>query len=138
MPAPKEMDSALTNLPLRIGAYVPDDLLEDWFAPGTGMNPPLKNRLGRGGGLWAAVRMRIQVLSRAKGRGLLEMGTSHMNEGNLEAKAITAVVEELQRQAAENPSKLQIRRVGDKLAINGEIDVDALVMVVVGSMAGGP
>ncbi|ABR61422.1 hypothetical protein GOC91_13245 [Sinorhizobium medicae] len=66
------------------------------------------------------------------------MGTSHMNEGNLEAKAITAVVEELQRQAAENPSKLQIRRVGDKLAINGEIDVDALVMVVVGSMAGGP
>lgn len=62
------------------------------------------------------------------------MGTSHMNEGNLEAKAITAVVEELQRQAAENPSKLQIRRVGDKLAI----DVDALVMVVVGSMAGGP
>lgn len=61
-----------------------------------------------------------------------------MNEGNLEAKAITAVVEELQRQAAENPSKLQIRRVGDKLAINGEIDVDALVMVVVGSMAGGP
>lgn len=35
------------------------------------------------------------------------MGTSHMNEGNLEAKAITAVVEELQRQAAENPSKLR-------------------------------
>ncbi|WP_084044405.1 hypothetical protein M728_002589 [Ensifer sp. WSM1721] len=40
MPPPKEMDSVLTNLPLRIGTYVPDDLLEDWFAPGTGMNPP--------------------------------------------------------------------------------------------------
>ena len=30
---PKEMDDVLLNLPLRIGTYVPDDLLEDWFAP---------------------------------------------------------------------------------------------------------
>ena len=37
---PKNMDDVLTKLPLRIGAYVPDDLLEDWFAPGTGMSPP--------------------------------------------------------------------------------------------------
>ncbi|PST18570.1 hypothetical protein C7U60_17125 [Mesorhizobium plurifarium] len=66
------------------------------------------------------------------------MGTSHLNEGNLEAKAIAAVIEELQRQAAENPAKLQVRQAGDKVAVNGEIDVDALVMVVVGSMAGGP
>lgn len=66
------------------------------------------------------------------------MGTSHLNEGNLEAKAINAVIEELQWQAAENPSKLQVRQAGDKLAVNGEIDVDAVVMVVVGSMAGGP
>ena len=36
---PKELDDTLTSLPLRIGVYVPDDLLEDWFAPGTGMNP---------------------------------------------------------------------------------------------------
>ncbi|CDX11955.1 conserved hypothetical protein [Mesorhizobium sp. ORS 3324] len=36
---PKEMDVVLQQLPLRIGAYVPDDLLEDWFAPGTGMRP---------------------------------------------------------------------------------------------------
>ncbi|RCS23446.1 hypothetical protein DUT91_14330 [Phyllobacterium salinisoli] len=36
---PEEMDIVLTNLPLRIGAYVPDDLLEDWFAPGAGMKP---------------------------------------------------------------------------------------------------
>ncbi|KFC65800.1 hypothetical protein FG93_04616 [Bosea sp. LC85] len=40
MPVPKQMDAVLKNLPVRIGAYVPDDLLEDWFAPGTGMNPP--------------------------------------------------------------------------------------------------
>jgi hypothetical protein len=39
MSAPDDMDTVLSSLPLRIGAYVPDDLLEDWFAPGTGMNP---------------------------------------------------------------------------------------------------
>lgn len=33
---------------------------------------------------------------------------------------------------------LQVRQAGDKLAVHGEIDVDAVVMVVVGSMAGGP
>ena len=36
---PEELDRTLTALPLRVGTYVPDDLLEDWFAPGTGMNP---------------------------------------------------------------------------------------------------
>lgn len=36
---PEEMDVVLAKLPLRIGAYVPGDLLEEWFAPGTGMNP---------------------------------------------------------------------------------------------------
>ncbi|MER9134714.1 hypothetical protein NKI20_00140 [Mesorhizobium sp. M0830] len=56
----------------------------------------------------------------------------------LEVKAITGVIEELERQAAENPSKLKVRRDGDKIVVDGEIDVDALVMVVVGSMAGGP
>ncbi|QPB24173.1 hypothetical protein [Rhizobium sp. 007] len=39
MMVPKEMDVVLATLPLRIGTYVPDDLLEDWFAPDTGMNP---------------------------------------------------------------------------------------------------
>lgn len=47
MPPPKEMDSVLTSLPLRIGAYVPDDLLEDWFAPDTGMSPPSSTALAR-------------------------------------------------------------------------------------------
>ena len=36
---PAEMDQVLQSLPLRVGAYVPNDLLEDWFAPGSGMNP---------------------------------------------------------------------------------------------------
>lgn len=61
-----------------------------------------------------------------------------MTERGLEEKAVTAVIEELERQAAENPSKLKVRRSGDSVAVDGEIDVDALVMVVVGSMAGGP
>jgi hypothetical protein len=42
---PEELDDTLTALPLRVGAYVPDDLLEDWFAPGTGMNPVSKAAL---------------------------------------------------------------------------------------------
>ncbi|MGN6303498.1 MAG: hypothetical protein ACTHNH_01680 [Mesorhizobium sp.] len=61
-----------------------------------------------------------------------------MTDTPLEEKAITAVIEELERQAAENPSKLEVRRNGDKISVHGEVDVDAVVMVVVGSMAGGP
>ena len=45
MPAPEEMDRVLKTLPLRIGTYIPDDLLEDWFAPGTGMNPPSRTAI---------------------------------------------------------------------------------------------
>lgn len=66
------------------------------------------------------------------------MGTRKLDELPLEEKAITLVIEELERQAAENPSKLKIRREGDRVIVNGEIEVDALVMVVVGSIAGGP
>jgi hypothetical protein len=43
--APEAMDEVLKHLPLRIGAYVPDDLLEDWFAPRTGMNPVSKEAI---------------------------------------------------------------------------------------------
>ena len=43
--APEEMKLVLRSLPLRIGAYIPADLLEDWFAPGTGMNPVSKKCL---------------------------------------------------------------------------------------------
>lgn len=61
-----------------------------------------------------------------------------MIEDKLETKAITAVIEELERQAAEDPSRLRVSRTDDSIRVDGEIDVDALVMVVVGSMAGGP
>lgn len=45
MAPPRNMDDVLRYLPLRIGGHIPDDLLEDWFAPGTGMNPPNKAAL---------------------------------------------------------------------------------------------
>ncbi len=66
------------------------------------------------------------------------MGKGDMSEQPLETKAITAVVEELERQAAEHPSRLKVQTKDDRVIVDGEIDVDALVMVVVGSMAGGP
>jgi hypothetical protein len=37
---PAAMEQVLESLPLRIGVYVPDDLIENWFAPGEGMSPP--------------------------------------------------------------------------------------------------
>ena len=66
------------------------------------------------------------------------MGTGDMRQEPLETKAVTAVIEELERQAAERPSRLNVRKGGDSVIVDGEIDVDAIVMVVVGSMAGGP
>ena len=67
------------------------------------------------------------------------MSTSDMSDRQpFEKKAVNAVVEELERQAAENPQRISVARTGETLTVNGEIDVDALVMVIVGSMAGGP
>ena len=56
----------------------------------------------------------------------------------MEAKVVNAVIEELERQAADAPQRLRVQRQGDRVNVRGEIDVDALVMVVVGAMAGGP
>jgi hypothetical protein len=56
----------------------------------------------------------------------------------MEAKAANAVIEELERQAAEAPQRLSVRRQGERVDVRGVVDVDAVVMVVVGSMAGGP
>jgi hypothetical protein len=66
------------------------------------------------------------------------MGTRDMTGPPLEAKAIKAVIEELERQATENPLKLRVRRNSETITVEGDVDVDAIVMVVVGSMAGGP
>ncbi|QOZ09095.1 hypothetical protein [Bradyrhizobium sp. CCBAU 51765] len=61
----------------------------------------------------------------------------------LEEKLKEAIVGELQRQAADRPQALKVQRVGDaegseELTVNGKIDLGALVMVIAGSVAGGP
>lgn len=49
-----------------------------------------------------------------------------------------ALIEELQRQAEIRKSELTVRVTDDLVTINGPVDIDDLVMVVVGSVAGGP
>lgn len=55
----------------------------------------------------------------------------------MEDKVRAAIIDELMRQA-EIASGLEVRREGDNVVLRGPIDVDALVMVVIGSRAGGP
>ncbi|MGY3615266.1 hypothetical protein [Bradyrhizobium sp. USDA 10063] len=55
----------------------------------------------------------------------------------LEKKLKEAIVGELLRQAGNNPQALHVERSSD-LVVKGKIDLDALVMVIAGSVAGGP
>jgi hypothetical protein len=55
----------------------------------------------------------------------------------LDEKLREAIVGELKRQAAENPQSLRVSASQD-LLVNGKLDLDALIMVIVGSVAGGP
>jgi hypothetical protein len=66
------------------------------------------------------------------------MGSRDMIGETMEAKAANAVIEELERQAAKAPQRLSVRRHRDQIDVRGAIDVDAVVMVVVGSMVGRP
>jgi hypothetical protein len=61
----------------------------------------------------------------------------------LEEKLTEAIVEELKRQAANQPQSLKIKggdnaKASEELIVNGKIDLAALVMVIAGSVAGGP
>lgn len=49
-----------------------------------------------------------------------------------------AIIEELRRQAEASPSTLRVEKDNDRLDVYGEIDLDALAMAIIGSMAGGP
>jgi len=54
-----------------------------------------------------------------------------------------AIVGELERQAADRPQALKVQGTRDanrseELTVNGRIDLAALVMVIAGSVAGGP
>ncbi|WP_176559434.1 hypothetical protein [Rubellimicrobium roseum] len=55
----------------------------------------------------------------------------------MEEKLRTAIIEELQRQSEEDGGP-EVRVEEDRLVVNGSVDLDSLVMAVVGSVAGGP
>lgn len=55
----------------------------------------------------------------------------------LEEKLKEAIIGELKRQAANRPQSLKVEG-GDELIVNGKIDLLDLVMVIAGSVAGGP
>jgi len=56
----------------------------------------------------------------------------------LEEKLKEAILGELQRQAANRPQSLKVEGSADALVVNGKIDLADLVMVIAGSVAGGP
>ncbi|MFC6486858.1 hypothetical protein [Nitratireductor sp. GCM10026969] len=56
----------------------------------------------------------------------------------MEQKVKQAIAEELKRQAENRPETLNVVEKGNRIAVHGEVDLDDLVMVVVGSVAGGP
>jgi hypothetical protein len=61
----------------------------------------------------------------------------------LEEKLKDAVISELKRQASERPQSLKVDssaelKTREELVVNGKIDLGALVMVIAGSVAGGP
>nr|WP_204354532.1 hypothetical protein [Paracoccus saliphilus] len=49
-----------------------------------------------------------------------------------------AILTELQRQSEDPDQDLRFSRSESGLVVDGEIDLDALVFVIVGSLAGGP
>jgi len=55
----------------------------------------------------------------------------------LEEKLKEAIIGELMRQAADRPQSLRVES-SDGLIVNGRIEIEELVMVIAGSVAGGP
>jgi beta-xylosidase len=56
----------------------------------------------------------------------------------LEEKLTESIIGELKRQAANAPTSLKVDGNSEELVVNGKIDMAALVMVIAGSVAGGP
>jgi hypothetical protein len=56
----------------------------------------------------------------------------------LEEKLNEAIVGELRRQAANRPQSLKVEGSSEELVVNGKIDLAELIMVIAGSVAGGP
>ena len=56
----------------------------------------------------------------------------------IEEQVRDAIIAELERQAEANPDSLRIEEAEERLVAHGSIDLDELVMAIVGSLAGGP
>ena len=56
----------------------------------------------------------------------------------MEEQIRDAILTELKRQSGDPECNLEVSHVDSRLAVDGEIDLDALVFVIVGSLAGGP
>jgi hypothetical protein len=56
----------------------------------------------------------------------------------MEEQVREAILAELKRQAEADASRLRVAESGGKLSVEGDIDLDALAMAVVGAVAGGP
>ncbi|WP_141688321.1 hypothetical protein [Bradyrhizobium paxllaeri] len=76
---------------------------------------------------------RAPAQERATSRALHADGALRM----LEEKLKESIVAELKRQAANDPNSLSIES-SDGLIVKGRIDLDDLVMVIAGAVAGGP
>ena len=56
----------------------------------------------------------------------------------IEQQVREAIVAELERQAAVRSDKLSVERTETDVKVSGEIQLDELVMAIMGSVAGGP
>lgn len=56
----------------------------------------------------------------------------------LEEELKEAILDELMRQAANRPQSLKVEGSSEELIVNGKVDLADLVMVIAGSVAGGP
>ncbi len=55
-----------------------------------------------------------------------------------ESQIREAIIGELERQAENSGSQLRVETGEDRVVIHGPVDLDDLVMVILGSVAGGP
>jgi len=92
-----------------------------------------------------AARLTADRLNRAAGEAEAQQEAADDGEGppvehhamNMEEQVREAMIAELQRQAAEGDMTFDCGEQGS-VRIKGDVDLDALAMVVVGSLAGGP
>jgi hypothetical protein len=57
---------------------------------------------------------------------------------NLQQQLGEAIIDELRRQADISRARLTVEARGEQIIVNGPVNLDDLVMVIAGSLAGGP